>query len=108
MNADTIDEELLYPESMRNLLLESGLIRVDLTIEEFYLAENYLQRYSRLSTHDCVALASAKTSKIKLLTSDGPLRKAAASENVNVLGTLGILDMLVEDQFITIRQYKDY
>ncbi|MCD8365610.1 MAG: hypothetical protein LUC83_07350 [Clostridiales bacterium] len=53
--------------------------------EEFYLAEEYVARYTKPSLYDCIALAVAKTRGIILLTGDGPLRKAAAAEGVEVM-----------------------
>jgi predicted nucleic acid-binding protein len=70
------------------------LIPVEITIEEFFLAQQFGTLYPRLSRHDRVALAIAKERRIMLLTGDGALRKAAAREGVDVLGTLGILDQI--------------
>ena len=46
-------------------------------------------------------MAIAKTRRIILLTGDGALRKAARRENVQVIGTLGILDKLWDQGLIT-------
>jgi len=45
-------------------------VRVDLTIEEFELAEEFGPRYPRLSIYDRIALAIAKSREIVLLTGD--------------------------------------
>lgn len=92
MNSDAINDELLSPTGLRDELLRCGLVSVDLTIEEFELAEEYSPRYPRLSIYDRIALAIAKFRKILLLTGDNALREAAKCENVAVVGTIGILD----------------
>lgn len=50
-------------------------------------------------------MAIAKRREITLLTGDGALRRAAANEKVNVMGTLGILDRLLENQHIDSSKY---
>ena len=62
--------------------------------------------YTKLSIYDRIALAIAKTRRITLLTGDGALRKAAKNENVQVMGTLGILDQLWRQQLITAEELK--
>lgn len=39
------------------------------------------------------------------MTGDGPLRKAAQSEGVAVLGTIGVLDQLYEGTYIETEEY---
>ncbi|KLU59276.1 hypothetical protein CEB3_c42620 [Peptococcaceae bacterium CEB3] len=81
MNSDAIDDELLSPVGLCSELLRCGLVSVDLTIEEFDLAEEFGPRYPQLSIYDRIALAIAKVRKIVLLTGDGALRKAAKCES---------------------------
>ncbi len=106
MNRDAMEDELLSPKGLRNQLLECGLISVEISLEEFTLAEAFGLRYLRLSTYDRIALAIAKIRNITLLTGDGDLRKVAASERVEVIGTLGILDKLLSGEFIQADEYK--
>jgi len=106
MNNDAIDDEFLSPIGLRHELMQCGLVGVELTIEEFSLAEEYGTRYPRLSIYDRIALAIAKERKIILLTGDGALRKAVKSENVNRLGTLGILDQLLGGNYIAEHEYE--
>lgn len=94
MNSDAINDELLSPVHLRGELLRCGLISVELTLEEFDLAEEFGPRYPNLSIYDRIALAIAKVRKIILLTGDGALRKAAKCENVGIWGTIGVLDQL--------------
>ena len=53
------------------------------------------------------ALAIAKKRNIALLTGDAALRKAAISEGVTVIGTIGILDKLFEQLLIEMSEYKE-
>ena len=68
MSRDAVDEELLSPPGLGRQLVSYGLIPVEISIEEFFLAEQYGYSYKKLSTHDRVALAIAKNRKITLLT----------------------------------------
>lgn len=84
----------------------AGLVSVDITIEEFILAESWGNIYPRLSVQDRIALAIAKERKIILLTGDMALRKAAGKEGVSVLGTIGVLDKLYEGKYILQDEYE--
>ena len=106
MNNDVVGKEALSPKGLGDKLLELGLQAVELTIEEFFLAEEYTTKYAKPSLYDCVALAIAKTRGIILLTGDGPLRKAAKAEGVRVMGTIGVLDQLVERELIKREEYR--
>lgn len=107
MSSDAVHDELLSPPDLGKKLVSLGLMPVEITIEEFELAQSYGAAYRRLSVHDRVALAIAKNRRIVLLTGDKALRKAAASESVSVMGTLGILDQLWQQSRITSLEYKD-
>ena len=105
MNEDAITDELLSPKELRKNLIGLGLQAVELSEEEFYLAEEYSAKYTKPSLYDCVALAIAKVRGITLMTGDGPLRKAAMQEGVTVIGTIGILDRLYEGEYIEKEEY---
>ncbi len=100
MSKDAIEDEILSPPGLGEELKSCGLVPVNISIEEFLLAQQYGFRYTRLSKYDRIALAIAKTRKIILLTGDGALRKAASQEEVNIIGTLGILDRLRSEGMI--------
>ena len=106
MSEYVIDDELLSPEGFREELLSYGLLPVEITDEEFFLAERYGSNYRKLSVHDRIALAIAKSRHIILLTGDGALRKAANNENISVIGTLGILDQLRDMMKISEEEYE--
>lgn len=61
MYTESIDSELLSPLGFRENLLEAGLVGVDITIEEFSLADSWGNTYPKLSIQDRIALAIAKT-----------------------------------------------
>lgn len=107
MNRDAVEDELLSPENLKEELLHHGLISVEIMIEEFLLAEGYGTMYQKLSRYDRIALAIAKTRNIILLTGDGALRKAAVKEDVNVIGTIGILDQLLAENRISREEFED-
>ena len=106
MNKDAVEDELLSPPGLGAQLISYGLVPVELMSEEFFLAEEYGPRYKTLSVYDRIALAIAKNREITLLTGDGALRKAAGRENVPVVGTIGILDRLCDENRITLSEYE--
>lgn len=106
MSKDAVEDELLSPQGLGQELVSYGLVPVNITIDEFFLAEQYGYMYTKLSVYDRIALAIAKSRKITLLTGDGALRKAARKESVPVMGTLGILDQLWKQQLITTDEIK--
>lgn len=106
MYTESITSELLTPVGFQNELTAAGLVGVDITIEEFMLAEAWGNIYPKLSTQDRIALAIAKEREIILLTGDRALRKAAAREGVAVLGTIGVLDQLYEGRHISQAEYE--
>ena len=101
MSQDAINDEFISPPDLGHQLISHGLIPIEITIEEFFLAEHYGNLYKKLSIYDRIALAIAKCRQIMLLTGDNALRKAARDENVQVIGTLGILDRLWQQKLIT-------
>lgn len=106
MYTESITSELLTPAGFQHELTAAGLVGVDITIEEFMLAESWGNVYPKLSIQDRIALAIAKERKIILLTGDMALRKAAGKEGVPVLGTIGVLDKLFEGAYIAREEYE--
>ena len=106
METNTVDNELLSPGNMKEVLLQRGLVRTELTDGEFLYAQE-LGKYKALSVGDRVALAIAKKRGIILLTGDGALRRAAAKEGVKYMGTIGILDQLMQKSLISDEEYVD-
>ena len=81
------------------------MVPTEMTTEEFFLAEELNMKYAKPSIFDCVALAIAKNRGIVLLSGDGPLRKTAEKEGVEVKGTLGILKELYDNLYIDKEEY---
>lgn len=107
MNNDAIEDELLNPKDLKEQLIQLGLKKVELDIDELFLAEEYGRKYKKLSIYDKIALAIAKNRHILLLTGDLNLRKAAQKESVEIIGTLGILDRLFEYNYITEAEFDE-
>jgi predicted nucleic acid-binding protein len=106
MSEEAVEDELLSPPGLGEQLTSLGLVSVENTIDEFLLADEYGNRYKKLSVYDRIALAIAKCRNITLLTGDRALRKAARRESVNVIGTLGIIDQLFDQDMITTKEYE--
>lgn len=105
MDEEAITNELLQPEGLGENLTKLGIQAVELTEEEFFLAEELNQKYRKPSTYDCIALAIAKCRGIILLTGDGALRRAAIQEGVEVMGSIKVLDLLQEHKLIEVPEY---
>ena len=105
MNEDAASNELLQPEGLGEKLTGLGLQAVSMIEEEFSLAEKLIEKYRKPSSYDCIALAIAKCRKIVLLTGDGALRKAAIQEGVEVIGSIKVLDLLLENTLIDSSEY---
>ncbi len=105
MYEEAVEYEFLDPPGLGDTLIKFGLRKVDLTEEEFYFAEEYGLKYKKLSTYDCIALAIAKARGITLLTGDNHLRKAASTEGVAIIGTIGILDCLFTGNYIDEKEF---
>lgn len=106
MYLETIENELLAPAGFHQELIDAGLVGVDITIEEFMMADAWGNTYPRLSVPDRIALAIAKARGILLLTGDGALRRAAKQESVKVMGTIGVLDQLYQNKYIPACEYQ--
>ena len=106
MYKEALRKEIINPPELLTDLQKRGLIGVDLTIEEFFYADELSKKYVKLSGYDRTALAVAKYRKIPLLTGDNPLRKAAEKEGVEVFGTIGLLDKLYEGDYINKPEYQ--
>ena len=106
MFKDTIDFELLKPDDLKGKLIELGLHKVEITLEELLLADSYGSKYPPLTKYDRIALSIAKCRDITLLTGDNAMRKAAVKENVNVMGTIGLLDRLYSEGRLSKDEYR--
>lgn len=106
MYRESIESEILNPPGLCERLKQVGLLGVDMTVEEFSLANSWGSTYPKLSVPDRIALAIAKKRNIILLTGDLALRKAAEKEGVKLLGTIGVLDQLHDGDYISDDEYR--
>lgn len=98
---------ILYEEELRQhhpSLPTYGLRILD--IQEEYIRESVrLSRlYPKPGRNDLLALVLAKQEKCPLLTGDSSLRLSAESENLTVMGTLWLMQQLVINELISIKQ----
>lgn len=106
MYYESIESEILNPPGLSDELRQAGLLGVDLSDDEFYLADSWGNIYPKLSVPDRIALVIAKVRRITLLTGDMALRRAARKEGVELLGTIGILDQLYRGDHISADEYR--
>lgn len=98
--------DLLYYDELEDNhrdLLRYGLQIGELTPESMAKAEQLAQKYKQPSRYDCFALVLAMQEACPLLTGDQNLRKAAEQEQIEVKGTLWLIEALVTQQIITIQ-----
>lgn len=83
-------------------LLQFGLMSK--TLNGGLIAEAYLlhQKYRRTSVNDMLALTLAKHEDCPLLTGDRALREAAKELNVELHGTIWLVEQMIESEKITV------
>lgn len=101
MYEEAINDELIVPQGFSAELVKLGLQGVSITEEELSFAVECITKYPKLSSYDSIALAIAKKRSIKLLTGDKRLRNAAVVEKVEIMGTIGVIDELLEQGLIS-------
>lgn len=106
MWSDAIADEVRSPIGLRESLLKAGLVPVEITEQEFWLADGYGDCYVGISVYDSVALAIAKSRGIVLMTGDRRLRRAAIEEDVRIAGTIGVLDKLLVEGLVEKNEYR--
>lgn len=85
-------------------LLDLGLKLAALDATAMQNAYQLHSHYHAVSTHDCMALALAKQAGCSLLTGDGLLRKTANLEQVDVKGSLWLMEQLLIESIISRQQ----
>lgn len=90
-------------EENHGYLLEHGLQLGELAPAFMAEAEVLTSKYKKPSRYDCFALALAKQEECPLLTGDKNLRLAAKLEDVEVKGTLWIVEAMIKQQVITVQ-----
>ncbi len=107
MYKEALRKEIIAPPELLDSLKKEGLEGIDITIEEFTTAQRLKKENRKISGYDSIALAIAIHRKYPLLTGDNALRKAGIKEGVTVIGTIGLLDKLVEEKRISSKEYVD-
>lgn len=83
-------------------LLTMGLTLSELSAPTLIYAHELIQRVSGPSRNDCFALALAKQENCPLLSGDEALRKAARREEVEVNGTIWVVERLIQHRLIPV------
>lgn len=99
-----VTPDILYYEELEDQhghLLELGLQTRELSPDSMQYAGDLVARYRGPSTNDCFALALASQEQCPLLTGDQVLRNAAEQEQLEVIGTLWIVEKLVRQGVIS-------
>ncbi|WP_081136071.1 DUF3368 domain-containing protein [Halomonas sp. BC2] len=107
-----VTPDILYYEELEDQhghLLERGLQLLELSPDSMQYAGVLIDRYRGPSTHDCFALALASQEHCPLLTGDQALRNAAIEEQLEVMGTLWLVEELVRQGVINVmRAHQAY
>jgi len=88
-------------------LLQFGLISKTMSGELVAEAYGLHQKYIKPSVNDMLALTLAKHEGCQLLTSDKALREVATQLNVEVHGTIWLVDQLLHHNKITVEVARD-
>ena len=83
-------------------LLRFGLISKTLSGDLVAAAYNLHQKYIKPSVNDMLALTLAKHEGCQLLTGDKALREAAKELNVEVHGTIWLVEQMLQSEKITL------
>lgn len=87
-------------------LLELGLELMELDADAVNFVQALVERHRGVSRNDCMALALARTQAMPLLTGDAALRAAAGDEQVEVVGTIWVVDGITRSGAITVDQAR--
>jgi predicted nucleic acid-binding protein len=96
--------DILYFEELENsheYLLDYGLLLQELSIHSLKEVTTIIEKYPKPSRNDCFALMLAKQEQCPLLTGDEDLRSAAREEGVACMGTLWVVEHMVQYDIIT-------
>lgn len=104
---ETLRQEIITPLGLIDELRSLGLVEIDLTEEEYFYADELSNKYPKLTGYDAIALSVAKNRSILLLTGDEAMRKVAAIETIDYIGSIGLLDLLLNESRVTSQEYLD-
>ena len=101
--------DILYYEELapsHSHLLLSGLKVLSLTSSTMLQAEKLMQKYPKPGRNDCLALLLAKQQSCPLLSGDAELRRAAEAEQVDCMGTLWVVEKLLQHNLVSYSKAK--
>lgn len=101
--------DVLYEEELKEQhphLLQMGLKSLEVRAEFVNEAWRMGGLYKKPSQNDLLALALAKQEKCPLLTGDARLREAALCENVDVRGTLWLMERLFTEAVLDVEEIE--
>ena len=96
---DVIIEELQLPDGRQ--LVREGVGELSMGPDSVRLVSGLVERYPKPQLNDLFALVMAIELKAALATGNEHLRQAAMAEGVRVVRTLGILQMLVDEEIVS-------
>lgn len=91
-------------EARHGHLIDLGLELGELGGDGVAYAMQLVANYRKTSRNDCFALALARNRHCPLLTGDRELTKAAQQEAVPAHGTIWLVETMIENQLLSIRQ----
>lgn len=99
--------DILYLEELAEnfgLLPGLGLRVIAQAPEAVDYVEACRLRFRRVSLNDLFALALARSLGCVLLSGDGALREVAQAEQIEIRGTLWLIDLLLEARLVTLER----
>lgn len=94
-------------EEQHTHLLGMGLMINELTSDSMLYALELSTRVTGPSRNDCFALALARQEQCPLLSGDRALRTLASQEAVVVMGTIWLVEQMVQQKIISIQVAQD-
>ena len=85
-------------------LITKGLKLLDLETSSIGQLEELGNQYKGISRFDLMALILAKREQVPLLTGDRKLRQVCLIEEIEVRGTLWLMEQMFTEKFISVRQ----
>ena len=85
MDKDAIEDELLFPTTLKPDLLSLGLQQIEITLNELLLAEQYGTKYKKLSIYDRIAMNFDFFSNISVLTFSFMVKNSLCFFNILLL-----------------------
>jgi len=99
-----VTPDILYYEELEEEhpnLLDVDLNILTLSSDTVKYTESIVYKYPKASRNDLFALVLAKQEACPLITGDNALRKAGKEENIQIFGTIWIMDELIKHDIIT-------